>query len=98
LDENIPDTDPNENPAVAWGKLRGRPLKTAEDVRKWLASSARKWERGEITASQLEVIGKHASRLLVAVRDATDESGIREFMELHEGCLQGRCGTSRRAS
>ena len=39
------------------------PPEVWEPIRKWLASTARKYERGEITAAQLEAIGKHASRL-----------------------------------
>jgi len=73
-------------------------LYTAENIRRWLTVAAHQFERGEIDEKRLEAIGKHCMKLLRAIQAKTEESGIREWMELHQGCLQGRCGTSRRAS
>ena len=96
LDQNPrADTD-----SAAAPRKRGRELRTAESLRRALANRYRAIENDESisNAEKAKLLVAIASELRKAIKQATEESGIREWMELHEGCLQGRCAASRRAS
>jgi hypothetical protein len=73
-------------------------LRSAKNVRALVSHVLRQIEEGSIDLGRARALLNGAETLLKCIQAENDEAGVAEWMRLHEGCLQGRCGTGRRAS